>query len=309
MLPTQEDVMTPTVTPTTATLGAVVTGLTLAHMDQPTWSAVERAFLEHAVLIFPGQHLAEAEQVAFARRFGEIELLAVDPEQKAVAISNVKPDGTIMEAAEHRYKSLRGNEGWHTDSSYMPLAAKASCLSAQVVPSTGGETEWADMRAAYDALDEATRHRIAGLSAHHSLYHSQAQIGHMVETGAGYGFHTKGAPLRPLIKVHPVTARPALFIGRHAYDIPGLPEAESERLLSELVDFACQPPRTYAHAWRPGDVVIWDNRCVLHRARPYDYREARVMRHTRVAGDPATELASTDRDERARAYEPSAFNR
>jgi alpha-ketoglutarate-dependent taurine dioxygenase len=301
--------MAPTVTPTKATLGAVVTRLTLAHMDEATWSAVERAFLQHAVLIFPGQHLSEAEQVAFARRFGDIELLATDPEQKAVAISNVKPDGTIMEAAEHRYKSLRGNEGWHTDSSYMPLAAKASCLSAQVVPATEGETEWADMRAAYDALDEATRRRIVGLSAHHSLYHSQAKIGHMVETGAGYGFHTKGAPLRPLIKVHPVTGRPALFIGRHAYGIPGLPEAESERLLSELVDFACRPPRTYAHEWRPGDVVIWDNRCVLHRARPYDYREARVMRHTRVAGDPATELAGTDRDERARAYEPSAFNR
>jgi len=301
--------MPPIVTPTNATLGAVVTGLMLGRMDDVTWKAVEQAFLDHAVLIFPEQHLTEAEQVAFATRFGEIELLAPSAEQKAVAISNVKPDGTIMDAGEHRYKSLRGNEGWHTDSSYMPLAAKASCLSAQVVPSAGGETEWADMRAAYAALDEATRRRIAGLSAHHSLYHSQAQIGHRVETGAGYGFHTKGAPLRPLVKVHPVTGRPALFIGRHAYGIPGLAEAESERLLSELVDFACRPPRTYAHSWQPGDVVIWDNRCVLHRARPYDYREARVMRHTRVAGDPATELAPTSPDDRARAYEPSVSNR
>ena len=191
----------------------------------------------------------------------------------------------------------------------MPLAAKASVLSAQVVPAADGETEWADMRAAYDALDEATRRRIAGLSAHHSLYHSQAQIGHVVQTGAGYGFHTKGAPLRPLVKIHPVTGRPALFIGRHAHAIPGLDEAESEKLLSDLVDFACRPPRTYAHRWQPGDVVIWDNRCVLHRARPYDYRQPRVMRHTRVAGDPATELAPTDRDVRAVAYEPSASNR
>jgi len=309
MLPSQEDAMALTVTPTHATLGAVVTDLTLSRMDESTWRAVERAFLDHAVLIFPGQHLTEPEQVAFARRFGEIELLAADPEQKAVAISNVKPDGTIMGASEHRYKTLRGNEGWHTDSSYMPLAAKASCLSAQVVASAGGETEWADMRAAYDALDDALRRRIAGLSAHHSLYHSQAKIGHVVETGAGYGYHAKGAPLRPLVKVHPVTGRRALFIGRHAYGIPGLEEAESEQLLADLVDFACRPPRTYAHAWRPGDVVIWDNRCVLHRARPYDYREARAMRHTRVAGDPATELAPTDPDERARAYEPSASNR
>ncbi|HXJ77780.1 MAG TPA: TauD/TfdA family dioxygenase [Candidatus Methylomirabilis sp.] len=301
--------MEPRVTPIDATLGAVVTELSLAHMDAQTWKALEQAFHEYAVLVFPGQHLTEDEQVAFAHRFGEIELLAPDPEQKAVAISNQKPDGTVLGAGEYRFKSLRGNEGWHTDSSYMPLAAKASVLSAQVVPSADGETEWADMRAAYDALDEATRQRIAGLSAHHSLYHSQAKIGHVVQTGAGYGFHTKGAPLRPLVKVHPVTGRPALFIGRHAYGIPGLDQAESEKLLSDLVDFGCRPPRTYAHRWRPGDVVIWDNRCVLHRARSYDYREARVMRHTRVAGDPATELASTDRDERAEAYEPSTSNR
>jgi len=270
---------------------------------------VEAAFHAHAVLVFPGQHLTEAEQVAFANRFGEIELLAPDPAQKAVGISNQKADGTVLAPDEHRFKSLRGNEGWHTDSSYMPLSAKASVLSAQVVPSADGETEWADMRAAYEALPEATRRRIAGLSAHHSLYHSQAKIGHVVEAGAGYGFHTKGAPLRPLVKLHPVTGRPALYIGRHAYGIPGLPETESEALLSELVDFACRPPRTYAHRWQPGDVVIWDNRCVMHRARPYDYRQPRVMRHTRVAGDPATELASTDRDVRAVAYEPSASNR
>ena len=301
--------MEPAVTPIDATLGAVVTGLSLARMDASTWKTVEEAFHRYAVLVFPGQNLSEEEQVAFARRFGDIELLAADPEMKAVAISNRKPDGTVMGPEEHRFKSLCGNEGWHTDSSYMPLAAKASVLSAQVVPPASGETEWADMRAAYDALDETTRRRISGLSAHHSLYHSQAQIGHLVETGAGYGFHTKGAPLRPLVKAHPVTGRPALFIGRHAYGIPGLDEAESEKLLAELVDFACRPPRTYAYRWQPGDVVIWDNRCVLHRARPYDFGKVRVMRHTRVAGDPATELAPTHRDERAQAYEPSASNR
>jgi alpha-ketoglutarate-dependent taurine dioxygenase len=301
--------MEPRVTPIEATLGAVVTGFALSQMDASTWKTVEQAFHDYAVLVFPGQHLTEDEQVAFANRFGEIELLAPDPEQKAVAISNQKPDGSVMNADEHRFKSLRGNEGWHTDSSYMPLAAKASVLSAQVVPSADGETEWADMRAAYDALDETTRRRIAGLSAHHSLYYSQARIGHVVQTGTAYGFHTKGAPLRPLVKVHPITGRPALFIGRHAYGIPGLGEAESEKLLADLVDFACRPPRTYAHRWRPGDVVIWDNRRVLHRARPYDYREARVMRHTRVAGDPATELAPTHRDDRAGMYDPSTSNR
>ena len=301
--------MEPRVAPIAATLGAVVTDLELARMDTSTWKTVEQAFHEYAVLVFPGQSLTEEEQVAFANRFGDIEILAPNPEQRAVAISNQKPDGSILGADEHRFKSLRGNEGWHTDSSYMPLAAKASVLSAQVVPSGAGETEWADMRAAYDALDEDTRQRIAPLSAHHSLYHSQAKIGHVVQPGAGYGFHTKGAPLRPLVKIHPVTHRPALFIGRHAHAIPGLDGPESEQLLAALVDFACRAPRTYAHRWRPGDVVIWDNRCVLHRARPYDYSEARVMRHTRVAGDPATELAQTHRDERAGAYDPSTSNR
>ena len=139
--------MEPKVTPIAATLGAVVTDLELAHMDVSTWKTVEQAFHQHAVLVFPGQHLTEEQQVAFANRFGDIELLAPDPEQKAVAISNQKPDGTVFGTDEHRFKSLRGNEGWHTDSSYMPLAAKASVLSAQVVPAADGETEWADMRA------------------------------------------------------------------------------------------------------------------------------------------------------------------
>jgi alpha-ketoglutarate-dependent taurine dioxygenase len=107
---------------------------------------------------------------------------------------------------------------------------------------------------------------------------------------AGYS-DTGKIPLRPLVKIHPVTQRPALFIGRHAYGIPGLEPAESDKLLEDLVAFACQPPRVYQHRWQVGDVVIWDNRCVLHRARPWNLDQARVMLHTRVNGDPATELA------------------
>jgi alpha-ketoglutarate-dependent taurine dioxygenase len=187
-------------------------------------------------------------------------------------------------------KIMLGNEGWHTDSSYMPISAKASVLSAHVVPTRGGETEWADMRAALEALAPALRERVATLSAHHSIRYSQARIGHAMGY-AGYGANVEKPPLRPLVKRHPATGRPALYIGRHAYGIPGLSPEESEQLLGELLAFACQPPRTFAHAWRPGDVAIWDNRCLLHRARPYDHREARVMHHTRVAGDPATEAA------------------
>ena len=299
----------PTVTPTDATLGATITDIDLAAMDEETWRRVESAFHAHAVLIFPDQALSEEAQIGFARRFGDIELLRPDPQTLAVSVSNQNPDGTLATSQEFRFKALRGNEGWHTDSSYMPLAAKASVLCAQVVPPSGGETEWADMRAAFDALDDATRERIRDLSAYHSLYQSQAKIGYEIKTGAGYGFHTKGAPLRPLVKTHPVTGRKSLFIGRHTYRIPGLDDDEALGLLDDLVTFACRAPRTLSHRWRAGDVVIWDNRCVLHRARPYDVSKPRTLRHVRVAGDPASELAPTGRDERAGAFEPAASNR
>jgi alpha-ketoglutarate-dependent taurine dioxygenase len=184
---------------------------------------------------------------------------------------------------------LRGNEGWHTDSSYMPIAAKASILSAERVPTRGGQTEWADMRAAFDALAPETKNRIESLAAHHSLVHSQAEIGETAPASFKYGYEGHAPPLRPLVKRHPVTGRCSLFIGRHAYGIPGLGEDESRRLLDELLAFACQPPRLLAHRWQAGDVAIWDNRCVLHRARPWDQAEPRVMHHTRIAGEPATE--------------------
>jgi len=281
--------MTLTITPTGATLGAIVTGVDLTNLDDAEWADIERAFHAHAVLIFPGQHFSEAAQISFGRRFGTIEQLVADRE--IVPISNQRADGTLMKDDEHGMQLMRGNEGWHTDSSYMPLAAKASILSAHVVPSAGGQTEWADMRAAYDALDEVTKARIAELSAYHSLYYSQGRIGHKAAVGSSYGFHTEDPPLRPLVKVHPVTGRKSLFIGRHAYGIPGLAPEESEKLLNELVTFACQAPRTHTHTWQLGDVVVWDNRCVLHRARPFDHREPRVMKHTRVSGEPTSELA------------------
>ena len=279
----------PSITPLDATLGATVTGVDLAKLDDATWRVIEDAFHAHAVLIFPGQDLSAEAQVGFAARFGAIEHLVAGKD--IVSISNQREDGRLMRQDEHRAQVQRGNEGWHTDSSYMALAAKASVLQAKVVPSAGGQTAWADMRAAYDALEPAMKDRIAGLAAYHSLFHSQAKIGHKAVVGASYGFHEEAPPLRPLVKVHPVTGRPALYIGRHAYGIPGLPAEESEALLDELIDFACQPPRTYQHDWQPGDVIIWDNRCVLHRACDYDRSEPRLMKHVRVAGDPASELA------------------
>jgi alpha-ketoglutarate-dependent taurine dioxygenase len=301
--------MTPTIERLDATLGAVVTAVDLADMDEAAWRCIEDAFHQYAMLVFPAQNLSGEAQIAFAKRFGAMELLRPDPKAEAVMISNQVADGSLTGPDDHLYQVLRGNEGWHTDSSYMPLASKASVLSAQVVPPAGGETEWADMRDAYDRLEPAMTERIENLSAYHSIYASQAKIGYAIETGAGYGFHTKGAPLRPLVKLHPVTGRRSLFIGRHAFRIPGMADGEAQALLDELVDFACRPPRTYAHSWQPGDAIVWDNRCVLHRARPYDTNETRIMRHTRIAGEPESELAETGCDERARTFEPSSSNR
>tara|TARA_Y100000588_G_scaffold220113_1_gene234047 strand:+ start:1597 stop:2499 length:903 start_codon:yes stop_codon:yes gene_type:complete len=300
--------MAPTVIPIEGlTLGAVVTDVDLANLDEPAWRAVEEAFLTHAALVFPGQHLSDADQVAFGKRFGEIEVLREG--QEGVQISNQKPDGSVMKPDEFRFKALRGNEGWHLDSTYMPLAAKAGLLSALVVPPEGGETELADMRAGYDALDEVTKARIEDLSAYHSLYASQAKIGYTVETGTAYGYHDKGAPLRPLVKIHSVTGRKVLCIGRHTYRIPGMEDDEALALLDDLLERAAQPPRVYTHEWTVGDLLIWDNRCVLHRARPYDFSEARILQATRIAGDPASELAPTGRDDRASGFNPSSVNR
>jgi alpha-ketoglutarate-dependent taurine dioxygenase len=275
--------------PAPATLGAVVRGVKLAALDPGEWRAIEAAFHEYAVLIFPGQHLSRSEQARFGRRFGELDPLVA--RTGTVPISNRRPDGTLLEGADPVRQILLGNEGWHTDSSYMPVSARASLLCAEVVTEQGGETEWADMRAAYDALDETMRERIAPLAACHSLRYSQARAGFGAEPGAvySYGLDQAEAPLRPLVKVHPVTGRRALFIGRHAFGIPGLGEDESERLLDDLLEFACRPPRVLSHRWQPGDCAIWDNRCVLHRARPYDPGLPRVLHHTRIAGDPATE--------------------
>lgn len=280
--------MSLTITPTTATLGATVTGVRLMALTAEQWQEIYRAFLSFGVLFFPEQHLDTAAQLAFARRFGEIEVLV--PGMTTIPISNKDEGGKFLAPDSHRMKLLRGNEGWHTDSSYMPLAAKASVLSAQVLPREGGGTEWADARAAYDALDAQTRERLTALTAYHSYFYSQRKMGHDVTAGAGYGFFEGEPPLRPLVKVHPETGRASVYLGRHAGRIPGMPDAEAELFIDEINAFICRPSRTVVHQWRPGDVAVWDNRCLLHRALPYDYAEERVLMHTRIKGE-ATERA------------------
>jgi len=272
--------------PLDATFGAVVTGLKVAGIDDATFAALYDTWLDYALLIFPDQHLGRDEQIAFARRFGA-------PEFEIAPISNVRADGSVRpEEGDDVVNILKGNMGWHCDSTYMPVQAKGAVFTAHVVPDEGGETGWADMRAAYDALDPSQQARLEPLSAHHSLRYSQGKLGHAHKEGSaysGYGMTQQEAPLRPLVKTHPETGRRALMVGRHAHAIPGLDPNESERLLDELATFACQPPRTYHHHWTPGDAVVWDNRCLMHRACPWDMTKPRVMYHSRIAGDPVSE--------------------
>ena len=267
-----------------ATLGARVTGVELGSLTGATFDQLYDLWLEHALLVFPEQHLNKDEQKAFANRFGELEF-------ELSPIGNVKKDGSLRanDESDSVVQILKGNEGWHYDSTYVDVQALATVFTAHRVPSKGGQTGWADMRAGYAALDGELKTKIEGLSAYHSLYHSQRKMGHDPKTGSGYGFNDQEPPLRPLVKIHPETGVPALLIGRHAFNIPGLSEKESEKLLGGLTDFACQAPRVYVHDWTVGDAILWDNRCLMHRAYPWDFSEAREMWLARIAGNPLTE--------------------
>jgi alpha-ketoglutarate-dependent taurine dioxygenase len=248
-------------------------------------------WIDRALLVFPSVFLSGERQDRFARRFGDLEF-------PHAAISNIGEDGKVhFEDGDEVVKSLRGNEGWHHDSTYMPMQAKGAVFTAEIVPQSGAATGWADMRAAYEELDSETRKRIANLNAYHSLYYSQQRSGYLPDnenedgTYNMYGYHNMEVSLRPLVKLHPVTGQPNLLIGRHAHDIVGLDREESTQLLDDLNDWACQPPRTYHHEWTVGDAVVWDNRRLQHRGTPFDMKEPRRMWHTRIAGDPSSELA------------------
>ena len=276
--------------PVDATFGAVIRGVELRSLDDATFRQLYDTWLEYALLIFPGQFLTKDEQNDFARRVGDLEF-------EAMPISNIGKNGEVLSDPGHDVvKSLRGNEGWHFDSTYMPVQAKGAVFTAEIVPSEGAATGWADMRAAYEALDQETRDKIQDLQAYHSLYYSQGRAGYLpTKNKAGgydmYGYHDEEVSLRPLVKVHPETGRPNLLVGRHAHNIIGMDPDESEALLERLATDACQAPRVYHHQWEVGDAVLWDNRCLMHRGTPYDMTEPRRMWHTRIAGEHISEAA------------------
>lgn len=277
-----------TVAPCPATLGAVVTGVALARLTDAEWGQLVEAFHSYGVLIFPDQHLTNDEQVEFSLRLGPLEAVGgrtPGARPEISRISNLNADGSVnRDETTASMRMVIGNMDWHADSSFRDPPAMASILSCHVAAPAGGETEFADMRAAYDALDPATRDRLEGRLVSHSYLYSQGKVGGLEATFTPEQRANMGPVQHPVLRVHPATGRRSLFIGRHAFALSGMPDAEAQTLLESLLAWACQAPRVYTHRWSEGDVVMWDNRCVLHRARPWDYQHPRVMWHTRVAG-------------------------
>ena len=276
------------ITQTDATLGATVSGIHLDALDDATFAAIEAAWHTHAVLVFPGQHLSEKAQAAFSERFGPLERSRVkihtrrDP--SIIYQSNVKEDGTLWPANSDMGLLLEGNIYWHTDSSFKRIPAKGSALSARIVPETGGETAFADMRAAYDALEPAMQEWLADKIAVHSYAYSQGRVGGTAGVSENE-WKTLPPVEQPVIRTHPATGRRNLYLDRHASHIVGEDERESRRLLERLCEDACRPPRVFVHRWSVGDLVLWDNRCVLHRGLGYPADQPRCMVRTTIAGD------------------------
>ena len=279
------------VEPLDRSFGAKVYDLTLADLDKIEASEIYELWLKYALLIFPAQNLSNDQQIKFAKNFGALEF-DLSP------ISNVRNDGSIRDANDDDIvKSLRGNMEWHHDSTYMPIQAKGAVFTAHKVPSKGGETGWADMRAAYDGLSHSMKEKINDLSAYHSYEWSQKErFGHKdpkVSEFNSYGFDIDPKPLRPLVKTHNETGQKCLTIGRHINKIPGMSDQEAQNLARELEEFACSNEDwVYHHSWEVGDAVIWDNRCLMHQACMWDLSEGRIMYHSRIEGDPISEAAS-----------------
>jgi alpha-ketoglutarate-dependent 2,4-dichlorophenoxyacetate dioxygenase len=289
------------VIPVDATLGAVVHGVALNDLSDDQFEQIYAAWLDRAVLLFPKQKLTDDEQLEFTRRFGRLEMSFTRSQARVVGrLSNVDPDGTIAKPDSLRARFLRGNNEWHSDSSYKRVGAKASLLAAHVVPRNGGETEWADMRAAYDALDDAQRASLEQKVAVHGYRFSHTPFGGLEIAGDDIVYLPDVQ--HPVLRTHPETGRRVLFVGRHASHIIGADLEQSRTLLRRLTTSACQPPRLWKHSWEPGDLVIWDNRAVLHRGHPWSDAEPRTMVRTTVAGDdPDNEWAHRQTGDEAAA--------
>jgi len=275
---------------------AEVSGIDIrTPVDRESVAAIEAGMDRYAVLVFPGQRISDEEQMAFTRNFGAIEdarggNVTKAQDKRLVTgmndVSNLGKDGRPLGRDSRQRLFNIGNMLWHSDSSFRPVPAKYSLLSARVVNAKGGNTEFADMRAAYDALDAEMKRHIEDLVCEHSLMYSRGSLGFL-----DFSEEEKQMfwPVRQrLVRTHPVTGRKSLYLSSHAGAILGMPMPEARILLRDLTEHATQPQFVHVHAWAPYDLVMWDNRQTMHRVRRYDESQPRDMRRTTVAGDAPT---------------------
>ena len=258
--------------------------------------AINAAMNQHAVVVFRGQPLTAQQQINFAKSFGPLDIglkrVFKRPErledERLIDISNVDMQGNVAKRDSPKNLSNFANQLWHSDSSFMNPRAAYSMLHAVITPSWGGNTEFADLRAAHDALDARTLADIQGQSAEHFALHTRLLLGDDAYTDA----QKQEIPpaVWPLVDTHAGSGRKVLFVGVHARHIVGWPVAESRMLLLDLLEHATQRQFVYTHEWQPGDLVIWDNRSTLHRGRRYDIAERRELRRTTINDTPEAML-------------------
>lgn len=287
--------MTLTVRPLHPTLAAAVTGIDIATgVDATTVADLVAASNRYPVLVLPEQSIDKEQQVAFAAQFGPLEIAGRNLKEDnyrsrthrhLADISNLDQDGKLLAASDRRRLAGLGDRLWHTDSSFKPVPAKYSMLYADTLPAAGHATEFADLRAAYDALSDATKERIADLVAEHSIARSRSIIG-FEYSAEEQAFHP---PVRQrVVRFHPGSRRMTLYLAAHASHIVGWPIPEGRSLLLDLIDHSTQPQFVYHHEWRSGDLVWWDDRCTMQRARPRENGNIRDMRRATISDAAST---------------------
>jgi alpha-ketoglutarate-dependent 2,4-dichlorophenoxyacetate dioxygenase len=288
--------MTISIRPLAPFIGGEVAGIDITRPLAPEEAAeIERGMDRHAVLVFHDQRFTDEQQQEFSRNFGELEHTAGGNVTHAADqrlgeymadVSNLGADHKPLARDDRRRMFNLGNRLWHSDSSFRAVPAKYSLLSGRIVTEKGGRTEFADMRAAYDALDDATKAEIEDLICEHSLIYSRGTLGF---TDLSEEEQRTFAPVRQrLVRTHPVTGRKSLYLSSHIGTIVGWPMPEARAFIRDLTEHATQDQFLYRHVWRQWDLVMWDNRTTMHRARRFDRTEVRDMRRTTLAGEGPT---------------------
>jgi len=274
------------VRPLTPRLGAEVSGVDLASgVDEALFQSLYRAFLHYQVLLFPPQDLPPARQVEFARRFGEVQIHVMnqyhaDGFPELYRLSNLDENGRPN--GRHPDK---GTLAWHTDGSWQRVTGQATIIYGEVMPESGGETHFCDMYGAYERLGSSWKARIAGLRAIHNLDFSRNRR-HGEEPMTDEQRRARPPVDHPIVRTHPETGRKCVYLGDHAESIVGMPYDEGRALIEELNALIVHPDLSYEHRWRTREMIVWDNRCVLHRATPFDEaKEGRVIRRCTVLGE------------------------